>query len=737
MPDPNIFVKKFFFEKILCHLSILFGMKRTENLKVIEAIIIVFERLKDSHFEDEALGALYQELEMLANYLHCSQVQAALFTIVFGLQYKTSSEVNFSMVVEYLDENGLYLLKYIHDINILVEKELLVSKNNQGKSFYEVEKSVFENIIENEPLNQNLAERNSQEIISEIYDLIMRFKNRAIIILEYNRRLSALEKKYSENEIIRNVVSAYPDGFAERVLLYSLCYRVINGSDYQDEDAETEGTGFSYKIVPNSYSIEFKKQIEDKTHDLFTKGLIATRYDFSGSSVRFKRKPVKFLCLTKDGIDVFFGKENESYEAEIIKCSEQSRLKEFFIEFDEKSGARGGTIAALFSLSQVEKNNEDLKFVKNCRKLIPDSYDRFILYNCCNDFVNLNSSSSLVKTLRDIYGEDVEFSKAVHSYKDEKCFLLREGFLYLEKNENINKSELELSDRTLELIYGKDADLYKNNSSSQDVIGPDSIKEKTLFYSDGILNQLNMLSEALENKNLVAMQKRLEEKALPKGVAVLLYGSPGTGKTESVYQLAKLTNRKIYHVDISQTKSMWFGESEKIIKQVFVKYENLCKTSLRHKENIPILLFNEADAIISKRKSVDSGNTVQTENAIQNIILEQMEKLDGIMIATTNLCDNLDKAFERRFLFKIKFEKPEPFERSKIWKDKINWLSEEEAETVAAEYEFSGGEIDNIVRKCEIEEIISGNIPDFAKIEELCKVEKFSSEKERHIGFCS
>lgn len=340
-------------------------MKRTEILKVIEAIIIVFEGLKDSHFEDEMLESFDQEIGMLANYLHCSKIQAALFSIVFGLQYKTSSEVNFSMVVEYLDENGLHLLKYIHDINILVEKELLIIKNNQGKTFYEVEKNVFESIIENEPLNQNLAERNSQEIISEIYDLIMRFKNRGIIILEYNKRLSALEKKYSENEIIRNVVSAYPDGFAERVLLYSLCYRVINGSDYQDEDAETEGTGFSYKIVPNSYSIEFKKQVEDKTHDLFTKGLIATRYGFSGSSVRFKRKPVKFLCLTKDGIDVFFGKESEGYESEIIKCSEQSRLKEFFIEFDEKFVSKGGSIATLFSLSQVEKNNEDLNFVKN------------------------------------------------------------------------------------------------------------------------------------------------------------------------------------------------------------------------------------------------------------------------------------------------------------------------------------------------------------------------------------
>lgn len=712
-------------------------MKRTENLKVIEAIIIVFERLKDSHFEDEVLESLNQELEMLADYLHCSKIQAALFSIVFGLQYKTSSEVNFSMVVEYLDENGLYLLKYIHDINILVEKELLIIKYNQGKSFYEVEKNVFESIIENELLEENRTGKNSQEIISEIYDLIMRFKNRGIIILEYTKKISALEKKYSENEIVKNIVTAFPDGFAERVLLYSLCYRVINESDYQDEDYETEGTGFSYKIVPNSYTREFKKQIEDKTHDLFTKGLIAARYDFTGRGIKFKRKPVKFLCLTKDGIDVFFGKESEGYESEIIKCSEQSRLKEFFIEFDEKFVSKGGTIATLFTLSQVEKNNEDLNFVKNCRKLIPNSYDRFVLYDCCNDFVNLDSSSSLVKTLRDIYGEDVEFSKALHSYKDEKSYLLREGFLYLEKNENINKAELELSDRTLELIYGKDADLYKNNSSSQDVIEPGSIKEKTLFYSDDILRQLDMLSDALENKNLVEMQKRLEAKALPKGVAVLLYGAPGTGKTESVYQLAKLTNRKIYHVDISQTKSMWFGESEKIIKQVFVKYKNLCKTSLRHKENIPILLFNEADAIISKRKSVDSGNTVQTENAIQNIILEQMEKLDGIMIATTNLCDNLDKAFERRFLFKIKFEKPEPFERSKIWKDKINWLSEEEAETVAAEYEFSGGEIDNIVRKCEIEEIISGNIPNFAKIEELCKVEKFSSEKERHIGFCS
>ena len=72
---------------------------------------------------------------------------------------------------------------------------------------------------------------------------------------------------------------------------------------------------------------------------------------------------------------------------------------------------------------------------------------------------------------------------------------------------------------------------------------------------------------------------------------------------------------------------MWFGESEKIIKKIFTNYRKLCQEAERHKENTPILLFNEADALISKRKDVTSGNCAQTENAIQNILLEEIEKL--------------------------------------------------------------------------------------------------------------
>ena len=112
-------------------------------------------------------------------------------------------------------------------------------------------------------------------------------------------------------------------------------------------------------------------------------------------------------------------------------------------------------------------------------------------------------------------------------------------------------------------------------------------------------------------------------------------------------------------IDISTTKSAWFGESEKKIKEVFTDYKELCNKMKKLKcGRNPILLFNECDAVFSKRKDISYSNTAQTENSIQNIILEEMENLEGILIATTNLTDNLGPAFERRFLFKIQFENP-------------------------------------------------------------------------------
>jgi SpoVK/Ycf46/Vps4 family AAA+-type ATPase len=149
----------------------------------------------------------------------------------------------------------------------------------------------------------------------------------------------------------------------------------------------------------------------------------------------------------------------------------------------------------------------------------------------------------------------------------------------------------------------------------------------------------------------------------------------------------------------------------------------------------PILLFNEADGILSTRKSIGGSEVSQTENAIQNILLQEMEDFNGIMIATTNLTGNLDKAFERRFLYKIKFEKPTPEIQRMIWQDKIKGISESDATSLARKFDLNGGQIDNVARKYFLKKVLYDKFPSIAELEEYCEEELTLQVEKRNIGF--
>ena len=125
------------------------------------------------------------------------------------------------------------------------------------------------------------------------------------------------------------------------------------------------------------------------------------------------------------------------------------------------------------------------------------------------------------------------------------------------------------------------------------------------------------------------------------------------------------------------------------------------------------------------------------ENAIQNIILQEMEQLEGIMIATTNLTKNLDKAFERRFIYKIEFERPTIEARTAIWQSMIPNLDEEVALSLAAQYDFSGGQIENIARKRTVSLILNGAEPSAEQLNDFCRAEILSHKPTEHrkIGF--
>ena len=264
-----------------------------------------------------------------------------------------------------------------------------------------------------------------------------------------------------------------------------------------------------------------------------------------------------------------------------------------------------------------------------------------------------------------------------------------------------------------------------------DVIKHKDIKHKQLFFPLSVKGQVEELEYILQEKNYWDVCKRMKEKGFHSGFACLFYGSPGTGKTETVYQLAKSTGRDVMLVDIPEIRSKWVGESEKNVKGIFERYASLTKDSKR----TPILLFNEADAIINKRSVAHDTAVDKMENTMQNIILQEMENLQGILIATTNLQTNMDKAFERRFLYKIQFEKPNLEARANIWHSMIPDLDKSVINSLASKYDFSGGQIENIARHYTIEPIIKGEERvSLRTLERFCDQESIKKDNHR-IGF--
>lgn len=259
-----------------------------------------------------------------------------------------------------------------------------------------------------------------------------------------------------------------------------------------------------------------------------------------------------------------------------------------------------------------------------------------------------------------------------------------------------------------------------------------SINRKELFYNSAEGCQVAQLKELLSDKSFNGIRARMNDKGLRSGFTCLFYGSPGTGKTETVYQIARESGRDLFIVDVSQIKSCWVGESEKNIKDVFDKY----RACVREGDNIPILLFNEADAIFGIRQQGAERAVDKMENSIQNIILQEMEDLDGILIATTNLTENLDKAFERRFLYKVRFEKPSIEVKRQIWKSMMPDITDANAAYLADKFELSGGQIENVARKKTIQNILSGTEPAIEDLIKYCCEEEIGANKERRrIGF--
>jgi hypothetical protein len=281
--------------------------------------------------------------------------------------------------------------------------------------------------------------------------------------------------------------------------------------------------------------------------------------------------------------------------------------------------------------------------------------------------------------------------------------LIIDGFIEFKRPNYVDFSSVKLGDKTNEMLYElrQNSDQKKRTAKYTVLIEPQDLKEQSLFFNTANDSSIQKVDQLLSNENFDKLMNKFQEKGMKDCLTMLFHGYPGTGKTELVKQLALKHERSIYQVDISGIKDMWVGESEKNMKKVFKEYADALKFNRR----TPILLFNEADALLGLRTNVQYS-VDQMNNSLQNILLQELEDMKGIFIATTNLINNIDGAFDRRLLYKLKFELPDPDTRFKILQNQFPIVDKKELKEISENYNLSGGQIQNIKRKLIADQIL-------------------------------
>ncbi|HEY5957815.1 MAG TPA: ATP-binding protein [Polyangiaceae bacterium] len=149
------------------------------------------------------------------------------------------------------------------------------------------------------------------------------------------------------------------------------------------------------------------------------------------------------------------------------------------------------------------------------------------------------------------------------------------------------------------------------------------------------------------------------------GLVALLAGPPGTGKTMTAQVIAAELGLDLFRVDLASLVSKYIGETAKNLRRIF----------LRAEEMNAVLLFDEADALFSKRTEVRDSHD-RYANADTNYLLQMVENFSGIAVLSSNKRENIDPAFVRRIRYMLEFARPNEQERHRIWRSVVGELAE-------------------------------------------------------------
>ncbi len=386
-------------------------------------------------------------------------------------------------------------------------------------------------------------------------------------------------------------------------------------------------------------------------------------------------------------------------------------------------------VMALLVLNNQFPEVEWLLSFKNLTK-----YDMAILLNIAIEHVEGQEEVNIDKMIKETYSEIQDRVRYSRKVREGQCALYLNDLVSNSDDEFSFMNYVKLSAHAMDVLLGG----YKETVAK--VVKPklctvykaDKIKKEILFYNEAEAKQINTISRALEEENFQKLKSKLADKGLKTGINILLYGVAGGGKTSTVMQWAAASGRDVFFLDIASVQSKFVGEAEKQLQSVWTSYRE-CRKSM---DKAPILLFNEADAILGTRMNAENSAS-KSYNTLQNIMLQNMEDFeDGIFIATTNLASHLDPAFERRFLYKVEYKKPQEAVRKQILSNVFKDISAETIEHINASCELTGGQIQNVHKKILINSLLDEGANQEEMIMDLCKEEFVLSKSDRKpIGF--
>ncbi len=306
-----------------------------------------------------------------------------------------------------------------------------------------------------------------------------------------------------------------------------------------------------------------------------------------------------------------------------------------------------------------------------------------------DDYEKIQNRALLEEGSKLIENDIIDYDEMLNGFGGvSRSFFISEEILqkimHPNKDKKTKKIKLDMLVKEQELF-----ELIEPKTTLDDVV----LAPKTRELLDNLLKQVD--------RKVVKLLREWGIKERRSGIdaKIIFYGPPGTGKTMTALSLAKSMKKRVLSFDCSKILSKYVGESEQNVRKIFDTFKELTQKT----KSEPVLLLNEADQFLSSRVSSSMSSSDKMHNQMQNIFLEQIEKFNGVLIATTNMLDSIDPAFSRRFDYKIEFANPTFKQRVELWQKFLpesavyeeNFSIEE-----FAKYKLSGGQIKLVLKNC-------------------------------------